>query len=77
MGFGFFKKLKDGFKKAGAFIKNKIAKPVIDFVKSDKMKKIIGTATKFAPIIGGAIGGPVGAGIGTATTILNKVAGNG
>ena len=44
MAWGLWNKIKQGFKKAGNFIKNKVLKPVVD--------KVI---KPFKPIIGGAI----------------------
>ena len=60
-GYGFFKKIKDAFKKTGRWIKDKVA-PVA--------KKVANTAVKYAPIITGAIGTAtgnplLGAGVGT------------
>ena len=55
MAWGFFKKVKDAFKKAGQFIKNKVIKPGIDIVKKALPKLI-----KAAPAIGTAIGGMKG-----------------
>ena len=44
MAWGLWNKIKQGFKKAGNFVKNKVLKPVVD--------KVI---KPFKPIIGGAI----------------------
>ena len=64
MGFGFFKKLKDAFKKTGQFIKNKVIKPVINtakkVVKSPITKQIIDTGMKLAPVIGAGISSATG-----------------
>ena len=51
MSWGFFKKIKNGIKKAGKFIKEKVV-PVV--------KKVANTAVKFAPIIGSAVGAVTG-----------------
>ena len=55
MAWGFFKKVKDAFKKAGQFIKNKVIKPGAELVKKALPKLI-----KAAPAIGTAIGGAKG-----------------
>ena len=44
MAWGLWNKIKQGFKKAGNFVKNKVLKPVVDTV-----------IKPFKPIIGGAI----------------------
>ena len=65
MGFGLFKKIKDAFKKAARWVKDKIIKPVIDtgkkILKSDTVKTVIDTGMKLAPAIGGAIATSQGA----------------
>ena len=66
MGWGIFKKIKNAFKKAGGFVKNKIITPVIkaakNIIKSDTTKKLINTGVKLAPIIGAGISTAAGAG---------------
>ena len=59
MGFGLFKKIKDAFKKAAQWVKDKVIKPVIDtgkkILKSDTVKTIIDTGMKLAPAISTAV----------------------
>ena len=56
MAWGLFKKIRDGFKKAGRWVNNNVIKPAVNFVKNpDNIKKIIDTGTKLAPLIGGAV----------------------
>jgi len=55
MAWGFFKKVKDAFKKAGQFIKNKVIKPTVEIAKKALPKLI-----KAAPAIGAAIGSSKG-----------------
>ena len=65
MGFGFFKKLKDAFKKAGDWVKNKVIKPVVNTAKKvftpDNIKKVIDTGVKLAPAIATAVAASQGA----------------
>ena len=65
MGFGLFKKIKDAFKKAARWVKDKVIKPVINtgkkILKSDTVKSVIDTGMKLAPVIGGAIASSQGA----------------
>ena len=59
MAWGIFKKIKNAFKKAGDFVKNKIIKPVINTAKkvinSDTTKKLINAGVKLAPVIGAGV----------------------
>ena len=65
MAWGFFKKIKNAFKKAGDWVKNKVIKPVVNTAKKvftpDNIKKIIDTGMKLAPAIGGAVAASQGA----------------
>ena len=60
MAWGFFKKIRDGIKKAVSWVGNKVIKPVVNIAKKiitpDNIKKAINTGVKLAPVIGGAIG---------------------
>ena len=62
MAWGFWKKIKNAFKKAGQWIKNKVIQPVVNFGKKvfTKTKPILNTAVKLAPAIGAAVGGAKG-----------------
>ena len=59
MAWGFWNKIKKGFRNAGKWVKNKIIKPV-----GRKIKKIgrpmLNTAVKLAPVIGTAVGAKMG-----------------
>ena len=59
---GFFKKIKEAFKKAGKWIKDKVITPVVDFGKKvfTKAKPILGAAVKLAPAIGAGVGAAYG-----------------
>ena len=62
MAWGFWKKIKNAFKKAGQWIKNKVIQPVVNFGKKvfTKAEPILNTAVKLAPAIGAAVGGAKG-----------------
>ena len=87
MGFGIFKKIKEAFKKAAQWVKDKVIKPVINFgkkiLKSDTVKTVIDTGMKLAPALGGAVaasqGAPPQAGIaaGSAIQSIGKALGYG
>ena len=55
MGWGFFKKIKNGLTKAFNWVKDKVVKPVINVG-----KKILGVGVKAAPAIATAIGAAKG-----------------
>ena len=59
---GFFKKIKEAFKKAGKWVKDKVIKPVADFGKKvfQKAKPLVDTAVKLAPVIGAGVGAAYG-----------------
>ena len=59
---GFFKKIKEAFKKAGKWVKDKVIKPVADFGKKvfTKAKPLVDTAVKLAPVIGAGVGAAYG-----------------
>ena len=77
MAWGFFKKIKNAFKKAGDWVKNKVIKPVVNTAKKvftpDNIKKVIDTGMKLAPAIGGAVaasqGAPPQAGMAIGSTV--------
>lgn len=87
MAWGLFKKIREAFKKAGSWIRDKVIKPVIDtgrkILKSDTVKTLIDTGMKLAPMIGGAVaasqGAPPQAGMaaGTAVQTIGKSLGYG
>ena len=87
MGFGIFKKIKEAFKKAARWVKDKIIKPVFNtgkkILKSDTVKTVIDTGMKLAPALGGAVaasqGAPPQAGIaaGSAVQSIGKALGYG
>lgn len=60
MAWGFWRKIKDGFRKAGQWINNKIVKPVVNTARKI-IKPIINTGIKLAPGIGGAVATAMGA----------------
>ena len=75
MAWGFWKKIKNAFQKATAWVRDKVVKPVINTVKkivtSEPVKKVTGAVLNLAPAIGAAVGGTkgnpaVGAQVGTA-----------
>ena len=55
MAWGFWNKIKKGFRNAGRFIKNKIFKPL-----KRVAKPVLNTAVKLAPVIGTAVGAKFG-----------------
>ena len=87
MAWGWFKKIRDGIKKAAQWVKDKIIKPVINvgkkILKSDTVKTVIDTGMKLAPALGGAVaasqGAPPQAGMaaGTAVQSIGKALGYG
>jgi len=52
MGWGIFRKIKDGIKKAGRFIKDRVIKPI---AKPENVRKVIDTGIKLAPLIGAGV----------------------
>ena len=86
MAWGFWKKIKNAFQKAGQWVKNKVIKPVVNTVKkivtSEPVKKVTGAVLNLAPAIGTAIGGAkgnpaAGAKIGTAVQGIGRSIGLG
>ena len=59
MAWGFFKKIKDAFKKVGKWVKDKIISPVVNFVKPI-VKTGLDVVSKAGTTIGGAIGAATG-----------------
>ena len=55
MAWGFWKKIKNAFSKAGKWVKDKIINPVLKVG-----KPVLNTAVKLAPIIGTAVGAKFG-----------------
>ena len=55
MAWGFFKKIKDAFKKAGKWVKDKIINPVVSIAKPI-LKTGLDVVSKAGTAIGGAIG---------------------
>lgn len=60
MGWGFFKKIKEAFKKAGQWVKRKVIDPVVGGVKKIFRAEPVKAVVKMAPVIGAAIGGAKG-----------------
>lgn len=60
MAWGIFKKIKNAFKKAAQWTRDKVIKPAINFAKKvitpDNIKKAIDFGTKVAPLIGAGVG---------------------
>ena len=81
MAWGFWKKVKNAFKKAGQWIKNKIVMPVVNFAKkvftSEPVKKVVGGVLNLAPVVGAAIAGPAGAQVGMAAQGIGRAIGLG
>ena len=79
MAWGFFKKIKNAFKKAANWVHTKVIKPVVNTVKkvvtSDTFKSLVNTASKLAPAAGAAIatsqGAPPQAGMAAGTAFQN------
>ena len=78
MAWGIFKKIKNAFKKASNWVKDKVINPVVNTAKkiinSDTTKKLIDTGVRLAPTIGAGIGASQGnpqAGMAAGTTIQN------
>ena len=78
MAWGFFKKIKNAFKKASDWVKDKVVKPAVNIVKkvieSPFTKKAVDTGVKLAPMIGAGIGGSQGnpqAGLAIGNTVQN------
>ena len=79
MGFGIFKKIRDGIKKAAQWVNNKVIKPAVNIVKKvvtpENIKKAIDFGTKVAPLIGAgaaaAGGGNPMQGFAAGTTVQN------
>lgn len=59
MAWGFWKKIKNAFSKAGKWVKDKIINPVINVGKKVG-KPVLNTAVKLAPVIGTAVGAKFG-----------------
>lgn len=59
MAWGFFNKLKKGFRKMGKWIKDKVFRPIGRTVKKVG-KPVLNTAVKLAPVIGAAAGAYAG-----------------
>ena len=82
MGFGLFKKIKDAFKKASTWLKDKVIKPVINIGKK-VVKPILNTGIKLAPAIASAVstaktGSPqAGAAIGSGIQSIGRSLGYG
>ena len=86
MAWGFWKKIKNAFKKATNWVRDKVVRPVINTVKkivtSEPVKKIMSTALSLAPAVGAAVGGAkgnpaAGAKIGTAVQGIGRSIGLG
>jgi hypothetical protein len=74
MGFGLWKKIKQGFKKAGQWIHQKILKPI-----GNVLGKVVAPIAKLAAPIAGAINPAVGAGlagIGLGADLIGRVTQN-
>lgn len=59
MAWGFWNKIKNGFRSAGRWIKNKILTPLGRTIKKVG-KPMLNTAVKLAPVIGTAVGAKFG-----------------
>lgn len=59
MAWGFWNKIKNGFRSAGKWIKNKILTPLGRTIKKVG-KPMLNTAVKLAPVIGTAVGAKFG-----------------
>ena len=59
MAWGFWNKIKNGFRSAGRWIKNKILTPLGRTIKKVE-KPMLNTAVKLAPVIGTAVGAKFG-----------------
>ena len=86
MAWGFWKKIKNAFKKATNWVRDKVVRPVINTVKkivtSEPVKKVTGAVLNLAPAKGTAIGGAkgnpaAGAKIGTAVQGVGRAIGLG
>ena len=82
MAWGFWKKIKNAFKKAGQWIKNKVIQPVAGFVKkiftSEPVKKVVQAAPQIGAAIGAAKGNPaLGAQIGATVQQVGTALGAG
>ena len=78
MAWGLFKKIKNAFKKATDWVKDKVIKPVVNtakkIIESPFTKKAIDTGVKLAPMLGAAIGqskGNAQAGLTIGNTVQN------
>ena len=69
---GIFKKIARAVKNIGKTVYNKVIKPAYDVGKKIVNSDITKKAINFAPVVGGLVGGPVGAAIGTGATVLSK-----
>ena len=86
MAWGIFKKIKNAFKKASNWVKDKVINPVVNTAKkiinNDTTKKLINTGVRLAPALGTGIGASQGnpqAGMaaGTAIQTIGKSLGYG
>ena len=64
MAWGLFKKIREAFKKAGSWIKDKVIKPAVDVVKKvvtpENIKKAVDIGVKLAPLIGAGVSTAIG-----------------
>ena len=77
MAWGFWRKLKDGFKKATQWVNNKVIKPIVTTAKKvftpENVKKVLDTGIKLAPAITTAVATSQGAPPASGLAIGNSI----